>query len=143
MRKLLLILSLMFGLLVLPTETRAQVDYPIDGYIGWTKVGLDGYDNCSWFYCVSRSKYPNSYGYYWYDVWFTSNSYTYDYYSGQAVWRYVQMDGCKVYFNGIASNNGNPISFSFINNYTPNALRYKSKEIYPTFKIYWNSYYKL
>jgi hypothetical protein len=143
MKKLLLILILMFGFLITPMESKAQVDYPIDNYISWTKVGTDGYDYCSWFYCVTRSRYPNSYGYYWYDVWFTSNSYTYDYYTGQAVWRYVQIDNCKVYFSGTPSNNGSSISFSFINNYTPNALRFKSKSLRPLFKIYWGNYFKL
>jgi hypothetical protein len=143
MKKLLLILSFMLGFLVIPMESKAQVEYPIDSYIGWSKVGVAGYGNTSWFYCVTRSKYSNSSGYYWYDVWFTSNSYIYDEYSGQSLWRYVQIDKCRATFNGISSNDGNTISFSFINNYTPNALRFKSKTLNPTFKMYWGNYYKL
>lgn len=140
MKKLLLIL--MLSIFTIPL-VNGQVTYPTTMYRNWTLVGTPSWTTTSFYYCVTRSTYPNANGQYFYDVWFTSNTYTWDYYNNRSQWRYVQINGCKVIFNGRYSNGGVPISFSFIQNYTPTPLRFISTSRNPSFKIYWDKYYTL
>jgi hypothetical protein len=111
-------------------------------YKNWVLVGTPSWTTPSFYYCVTRSAYQIN-GYWRFDVYFTSNTYTWDYYNNRSQWRYVQMEGCKVYWDGQMGNYGHTTSFSFIKDYAPPALSWATKNATPTFKIYWNRYYTL
>jgi hypothetical protein len=109
-------------------------------YINWTLVGEPSWTTPSFYYCVTRIYYN---GYYYFDVWFTSNAYTWDYYNNQSSWRYVYMDGLKMTYDGYYVNSGYPVSFSFIKDYNPPSTRWVTTNPNPKVKLYWNKYYKL
>lgn len=138
MKKFLFIL--LFALMSVFTAEAQNYQYSM--YKGWQLVGKASWTTPSFYYCVTRSNYTID-GRWRFDVWFTSNTYTWDYYNNRSVWRYVQMDGCKVYWDGQMGNYGHATSFSFIKDYRVPALSWATTNPNPTFKIYWNRFYTL
>jgi hypothetical protein len=135
MKKFLLILAIT---LISLFKVNGQT-YQTEMYIGWQLVGTPSWTSPSFYYCVTRSQYPIQ-GRYYFDVYFTSNAYTWDRYNNRKTWRYVYMDNLKMTWDGYYGNYGKSISFSFIENYAPQQLRWTTSNKTPLVKLYWNSY---
>ena len=137
MKKFFIVLLLLFNLITLSGQT-----YQTTMYKTWELIGTPSWTTTSFYYCVTRSAYKIN-GYWIFDVYFTSNSYTWDYYSGVSHWRYVQLDGCIIYYDRQPSNYGVPLSFSFIKDFNPSPLRWATTNPNPTIHITWSKYYTL
>jgi len=127
---------------LLPFLGNTQSGYQTQIHVNWQVVGQASWTTPSWFYCITRSVYKYN-GYYYYDVWFTSNSYTWDSYYGKSQWRYTQLEGVKMKFDGLYLNSGYPMSFSFIQNYRPHVFQYASRNPSAKYNISWTNYYAL
>jgi hypothetical protein len=139
MKKLIIVLMLWLGCFSL---VKAQ-SYSTQMYIDWTLVGQPSWTTPSWFYCVTRSTHPDNNGRYWFDVWFMSNTYIWDYQNNRQSWRYVQISNCKVSFDGTVVNYGKGVDISFREGYTPSPLRGITRNKHPKIKFYWDKYYTL
>lgn len=133
---------LMFLLMLFSFNNINAYEPPASIYINWTLIGKPSWTTPSFYYCVTRSSLQID-GYYYFHIFFTSNTYTWDYYRGVSSWRYVQMDDCKVSYDGYLVNRGVPVSFSFIKNFCPESLSWRTTNPNPIFKIYWYNYYTL
>ena len=141
MKKLLIVLMLWLGCFI---QSKAQsVDYVTTSYIGWSLIGQPSWTVPSWYYCVTRSTYPDPNGNYWFDVWFYSNTYMWDYQNNTKSWRFVQLVDCKITYDGYYANYGKGVDISFRQSYTPNTIRFVTRNKNPQVRIYWGRYYTL
>lgn len=114
-------------------------------YVDWHKSGSgywiesDGYNIYNDFdWMITRSIYPDNYGYYYYDIWFYSQSY---YWDGQnAAYTATNIKYITVFVNNIIIlvDNSN-LGVTFNDTYNAKTLRFKSLSKTPTIYFKWKS----
>ena len=99
-------------------------------YSNW-QISNDGCWNCSsFFWLVSKNKYPDNYGYYTYNVWFYSNGY---YSNGD--WASVYVWGIKLYVdNYIIADN---VWVTFKEPFSLSNLSFRTKNTKPIIYLTW------
>jgi len=121
----------------------AYGNYETEVYVPWQHSGVGYwvqyqtyYTYNDFSYMVSRSKETFG-GYYYYDVWFYSNSYYWD--GNNATYTSTNIKYVYVYVDGkLTSKNENSIGITFYNETAPTSLRFMSTSKYPKVWIKWN-----
>lgn len=120
------------------TETYVDWQHSNSGY--WMyRNGYNVYNDFD--YMVSRSIYPDKYGYYSFYFWFYSQSYYWDGY--RASYTSTNIRNVIVYINEgygdkVISYDYTPIGITFFGQYCPFSLIFKSKSRTPMVVIRWN-----
>lgn len=93
------------------------------------------YFTCASFYwCVTRSNETDADGYYYFNIWFYSNSYVWA--SNQQYWMSTYVWGINLYVDGYLFNKA-PVWFVFKENYAPLTLRFKTLNASPVILMSW------
>lgn len=105
--------------------------YSSSMYRDWNLSNETCYGCTSFYWGITRSKYKDVYGQYWYDIYFLSNSYNaYGYRASTVVYNiYVYLNGDKM--------NSEPFWVYFFDSYSHYGMRVKTKAKYPNIKISW------
>lgn len=124
------------------TEAMAYGGYETQVYVPWKKSG-SGYwlDHGTYYtyndfsFMVSRSKYKIG-GYYYYDIWFYSESY---YWDGQnADYTSTNIKNVYVYVNGnLVTYNENSLGITFFDETAPHSLRFTTTSTSPKVWVTW------
>jgi len=107
----------------------------------WTYgVGFNVYNDFD--YMISRSTYPDNYGYYTFYFWFYSQSYYWDGYN--ATYTSTNVRNISIFINEAYGNklicyDNTPLGVTFFGQYSPLNLRFKSKLTNPLVIIRWNN----
>ena len=134
--------------LFLLISTSFSVKYDSQIYVPWKVSGSGYWTNAKGYsvyndfdYMVSKSTYPDQYGYYSYDFWFYSQSYYWDGY--KANYASTNVRDISIYLNDgyglkLMSYDNSMIGITFFDNYSPTKLRVKAKSYNPIILIKWN-----
>lgn len=146
MKSLVLILFLLTSVFtsksVDTTSNRSIIEYKFyqnTSYINWSKSGVGywtSYSNYSVYndfdWMVSRSNAPDYNGYYYYYIWFYSQSFYWNGYDKK--YTSTNIVGMKLYVNNyLVISDNSPLGITFMNEYNASLLTFKSKS--PTVKI--------
>jgi hypothetical protein len=141
-KKLFLILTfLMLVSFTQKNETEVYVNWQPSKSGYWTYgVGFNVYNDFD--YMISRSTYPNNYGYYTFYFWFYSQSYYWNGYN--ATYTSTNVRNITVFINEGYGNklicyDYTPLGVTFFGQYSPVNLRFKSKLTNPLVIIRWNN----
>ena len=138
MKKLLFIFLFSFGFINLTESQNNQFKgqqyyqeniYETEIYIDWILSNEGGYDIPSFYWSITRSKQTYE-KYYIFDVWFYSNSYLWDYYSGQPIWTYTFVNNIYVLLYGKYVNK-KPVWVTFQDKFTYSGLKFYSVNKFP------------
>ena len=108
-----------------------QNTYKVVDYLGW-QLSNDGCYGCPSFYWkVTKSVYPDTYGYYIYDFWFYSNSLY-----PQGGWASTYVYDIFIKVDGYWINSG-AFWITFKEEYNPTMMRFKTVNKAPYINIQW------
>jgi len=110
-----------------------QDTYDVELYSDWKLSNPGGHDIPSFYWCITRSKQLYN-GNYIFDIWFYSNSYILDYYTGQSLWSYTYVSGIYVIVNGKYINK-EPVWVTFQDKFTYEGLRIYSINKFPKVRL--------
>jgi hypothetical protein len=124
------------------SETTTYGGYETEVYIPWKKSGSGYWLQYSGYYVyndfsfmISRSKEKIG-GYYYYDIWFYSESYYWD--GKNAEYTSTNIKNVYVYVDGkLTTYNESSIGITFFNETTPHSLRFVTTSKYPKVWVQW------
>lgn len=142
LKKLFLILTfLMLISFTQKNETEVYVNWQPSKSGYWNYgVGFNVYNDFD--YMVSRTTYPDNYGYYTYYFWFYSQSYYWD--GNNATYTSTNVRNITIFINEGYGNklicyDNTPLGVTFFGQYSPINLRFKSKSRNPYIIMKWNN----
>lgn len=134
MKKLIITLSLVLCAALAGAQgTKGQIQQNTVAYSTWQKsnIGCNGY--CSFWWAVTRTQWADDKGYYYFYVWFYSNSLYND-----GTWAWTRVWNVTLTINGSAFTTMDQIVFQ--KEYAPAALRFKIKTPTPSIHLGWGGF---
>lgn len=128
MKKLLLILLVLFSFV---EDTKSQ-DYETIVYKDWV-LSTNGTNDESFYWAITRSQISYK-GHYIYDLWFYSNTYSYNYNTGIYDWNFTYVNNIYVLVNGEYVTKI-PSWVSFKDKFTYDGLRFYHTSLTPNVNL--------